>query len=72
MPYTIHGDRIDTVADYLAAAFDPHAVDGLISMDALADIRHVASLLPGAITDFFGFECPLGSEIGRASCRERV
>jgi hypothetical protein len=75
MPYTIHGDRIDTVADYLAAAFDPHAVDGLISMDALADIRHVASLLPGAITDFFGFECPLGSDRQEADflvcCRVR-
>jgi hypothetical protein len=60
----IQNAHSDTLADYVDAAVDPLVAGGVISAAALADIRHVAGRLPGAITDFFGFECDLGN--GRA------
>ncbi|WP_058186948.1 hypothetical protein [Terracidiphilus gabretensis] len=56
----VPGDQHSTVADYIEAAAAPYVSPDLISRDSLAEIGHVANLLPGAVTDFFGFECPLG------------
>jgi hypothetical protein len=56
----VSGDQYSTVADYIEAAAAPYVSPDLISRDALAEIGRVANLLPGAVTDFFGFECPLG------------
>ncbi len=54
-------DHTDSIADYVMAAVG-HNGDGLlIPAQALAEIAQIARHLPGAITDFFGFECPLGS-----------
>ena len=61
----IQDARTDTVADYVDACLDP-AAERLISPAVLADIRHIANLLPGAITDFFGFESELGAGRARA------
>jgi hypothetical protein len=65
----------DTIADYVTAAVAPHVPRELISNEALADIRHVAALLPGPLTDFFGFECRLGTDEATADflvcCRIR-
>jgi hypothetical protein len=49
-----------TIAHYLDAAVAPRISDCLISPESLSNIRQIAALLPGAITDFFGFECELG------------
>ena len=49
-----------TIAHYLDAAVAPRISDRLISRESLSNIRQIAALLPGAITDFFGFECELG------------
>jgi hypothetical protein len=49
-----------TIAHYLDAAVAPRVSGRLISPESLSNIRHIAALLPGAITDFFGFECELG------------
>jgi hypothetical protein len=54
------GDQHSTLADYIEAAAAPYVSPDLVSRDALAEIGRVANLLPGAVTDFFGFECPLG------------
>jgi len=66
---------IDTVAAYVAASVVPYVAVQLISPEALADIQHIARKLPGAITDFFGFECELGSDQATADflvcCRTR-
>src|ERR1700733_2571679 len=56
----VPGDQHSTVADYIEAAAAPYVSSDLISRDALAEIGRVANLLPGAVTDFFGFEFPLG------------
>ncbi len=48
------------VADYISAAVAPYVSKQLISCEALLNIGRIASSLPGALTDFFGFECPLG------------
>jgi hypothetical protein len=56
----------DIVADYVTAAVDPSTVGRLISPEALEDIRNVTGRLPGAITDFFGFERELGTDRARA------
>jgi hypothetical protein len=50
----------DTIADYLDAAVARYVSNDLISPEALSNVRQIGSLLPGALTDFFGFECPLG------------
>jgi hypothetical protein len=52
--------RPSTIAHYLDAAVAPRISDRLISLESLSNIRQIAALLPGAITDFFGFECELG------------
>jgi hypothetical protein len=49
-----------TIAHYLDAAVAPRVSSRLISPESLSNIRSIAALLPGAITDFFGFECELG------------
>jgi hypothetical protein len=49
-----------SIAEYIDAAVVPYVSGSLISLRALSNIRPIASLLPGALTDFFGFECPLG------------
>jgi hypothetical protein len=51
---------IGTVADYVTVAVAPYIGDQLISPEALLDIQQIATLLPTAITDRFGFECELG------------
>lgn len=56
----------NTVAEYLDAAVAPYVPHDLISPEALSGIREIGSLLPGALTDFFGFECPLGVPEPRA------
>src|ERR1051326_8497721 len=52
----------NTIGDYLDAAAAPYLPVGLVSPEALANIRGIAKVLPGALTDFFGFECPLGTD----------
>ena len=49
-----------TIANYIDAAVAPHISSDLISPEAVSNIRHIAAWLPGALTDFFGFECRLG------------
>jgi hypothetical protein len=49
-----------SIANYIDAAVAPCVSGHLISPDALSNIRRIAALLPGALTDFFGFECQLG------------
>jgi hypothetical protein len=49
-----------TIAHYIDAAVAPRVSGRLISPEALSNIRRIAAQLPGAITDFFGFECELG------------
>ena len=49
-----------TIAHYIDAAVAPCVSGHLISPEALLNIRRIAALLPGALTDFFGFECQLG------------
>jgi hypothetical protein len=49
-----------TIANYIDAAVAPYVSGHLISPEALSNIRRIAALLPGALTDFFGFECQLG------------
>ena len=48
-----------SVASYIDSAVTPYVHRKLISHEALDSIRMVASSLPGSITGFFGFECPL-------------
>ena len=54
-----------SLADYvqLAAA---HLPDALVSPQSLNDIATLAAPLPGAISSFFGFECPLSTPTGEA------
>jgi hypothetical protein len=49
-----------SIANYIGAGVAGYISDHLISPEALSNICGIASLLPGALTDFFGFECPLG------------
>lgn len=52
----------DTIADYVRASLlGCSAFDALISKQRLDEIHRIASLLPGALTEFFGFECPLAT-----------
>ncbi len=50
------------LGDYLSAAVTPYVPAELISPEAFARIQDAAGALPGAITDFFGFECALGTD----------
>ena len=52
----------DSIADYIRASLDGRSLDALISAHTLDKIRPIASTLPGALTEFFGFECPLGTD----------
>jgi hypothetical protein len=52
---------INTIADYVEAAVTPYVAPDLISLEAMSHIRQIAGRFPGALTDFFGFECPLGT-----------
>jgi len=54
------GLRDFRVADYVRA-ITPQIPTTLISVAAQHEIIRVAAQLPGAITSFFGFECPLGN-----------
>jgi len=58
--------RHSTIAHYLDAAAIPYVSAELISRDAISHIRRIGALLPGALTDFFGFECPLGTHEAKA------
>jgi len=58
--------RHSTIAHYLDAAAIPYVSADLISRDAISHIRRIGALLPGALTDFFGFECPLGTHEAKA------
>jgi hypothetical protein len=53
--------RPANVSDYIEAAVTPYVSPELISPAAMSSICGIASSLPGALTDFFGFECHLGS-----------
>jgi hypothetical protein len=57
---------IDTIADYVRASLGGCSPDVLISRPAIEAIENLATALPGALTEFFGFECALGSSEGRA------
>lgn len=66
--------RYFRVADYLRAV----AADlpsSLVDAVALSEIVELADHLPGTLTSFFGFECPLGETAARADfllCSTRV
>jgi hypothetical protein len=62
---------ICSVADYLNP-LAPHLPPALISAESLADMRAPARLLPGALTDYFGFECRLGVAAARADILVRT
>ena len=68
-PVTVMNSRLhsaSTLLDYMNAAVRPYLSAALISPNALSNIGSIAALLPGALTDFFGFECPLGAEDAKA------
>lgn len=50
-----------TVDDYFRS-LEPYLPEDLVSSECLTGIRAVAALLPGALTDIFGFDCQLGVE----------
>ncbi len=50
-----------TVANYLSYCVE-HLPSALITPEAYARIERLAHRLPGAITSFFGFECPLAKD----------
>ena len=56
----------DTLANYLVAATAIPISPDLIGPASIESILPIAAQLPGAITSFFGFECPLGSDEPRA------
>src|SRR5207253_9842264 len=56
----------DTIADYVDAAAVPYVSADLISPHVLSNVRPIGCTLPGALTDFFGFECPLGTREPKA------
>lgn len=55
----------DSLAQYLppVAARTPPS---LVSADTFGQVERVARTLPGALSETFGFECPLGDDIPRA------
>jgi len=55
-----------TVSDYMRAAVLPYVSPCLISEASLREMVETASCLPGGLTGFFGFECPLGRREGHA------
>jgi hypothetical protein len=50
----------DSVADYIRVSAVDRGI-GLISEQTFKSIERIASMLPGPLTEFFGFECPLGT-----------
>ena len=56
------GEAGRALGEYLAVAVTPYVPAELISPDAFSRIQAAAGALPGAMTDFFGFECPLGTD----------
>ncbi|NJN68432.1 MAG: hypothetical protein HC884_17815 [Chloroflexaceae bacterium] len=48
------------VSDYLQTLF-PYVPEALVSRQCLEQMHAIGELLPGALTDFFGFECRLGT-----------
>lgn len=50
------------LGEYLTTAVTPFVPAELISPNAFLRIQAAAGALPGAMTDFFGFECPLGTD----------
>jgi aspartyl/asparaginyl beta-hydroxylase (cupin superfamily) len=57
-----HTMKSATVGDFIAEAVTPYVSGELISAEALVHIQTIARLLPGAMTDFFGFECSLARQ----------
>jgi hypothetical protein len=55
-----------TVCDYIKAAVLPWASEDLLSADSIRQILATAAILPGDLTSFFGFECPLRERQGHA------
>jgi len=51
----------DTLSDYLDASVVSYAPPALIGPTSLSCIQQLARMLPGQVSEFFGFECPLGS-----------
>lgn len=62
----LRGGVSNTIADYLRAAAQPYLHPALVSPETMNAILETANPLPGGLTEFFGFECPLGSEEGKA------
>jgi hypothetical protein len=63
-----------TIDDYLRAAVSPYLSGLLINPEGWRRIRHWASQLPGAMTEFLGFEIRLGTPEALADfliCSER-
>lgn len=65
---------VRNVGEYVGAVA-PSVAAQLISRGTLSRIQKIAALLPGALTDFFGFECVLSNELELADflvcCRNR-
>lgn len=59
-------EKRSSIAEYINAAVTPHIPCDLISPHEVSNISRIASLLPGNLTNFFGFECPLGVDEPRA------
>ena len=53
-----------TIGDYFRA-LEPYLPEDLVSAERLASTRAVAALLPGALTDTFGFDCQLTADTGQ-------
>jgi len=53
---------MSTIADYVAEAVMPYVSRQLISDETLSRIQRFSHLLPGPLTDFFGFECTMPVE----------
>lgn len=68
------GEPPVSIDDYLQTAVAPYLSKHLIGDESWLRIRNLASLLPGSITDFFGFEIRLGTPEALADflvCSER-
>jgi hypothetical protein len=55
-----------SIRDYMRAAVLPYVSRCLISDESLSEMVETAACLPGGLTNFFGFECPLGRREGQA------
>lgn len=59
-------DPSSSIRDYMRVAVLPYVSRCLISDDSLSEMAETAAQLPGGLTNFFGFECPLGRREGQA------